>query len=111
VRKYAFRCKKVSEETQFERDLGLTGDDGKELLEATEKRFGVTLCSEEAGLRETFNLGSNECLFHSEGIFPLTFTSQLSAVKPSVSLRLENCLKPFAMPEAHRNSNQRLASE
>ena len=78
--------KKVSPETQFERDLGLTGDDGIELLEATEKRFGVTLCSEETGLRETFNLGPTEYLFHSEGLdlFPFRFTSLLSAVEPTV---------------------------
>jgi hypothetical protein len=35
--------KKISLETQFEGDLGLTGDDENDLLEATEKRFGVTL--------------------------------------------------------------------
>ena len=49
--------KKIMPETQFERDLGLTGDDGNDLLISTEKRFGVTLCSEETGVRETLNLG------------------------------------------------------
>ena len=78
--------KKVSPETQFERDLGLTGDDGDDLLAATEKRFGVTLCSEETGVRETFNLGPNEYLFHSEGWDPLpfTFTSLLDSIEPTV---------------------------
>ena len=76
--------KRISPETQFERDLGLTGDDGKDLLQATEKRFGVTLCSKETGLRETFHLGPNEYLFHSEGIFPFTFTSLFNVVKPTV---------------------------
>jgi hypothetical protein len=63
----------ITAETQFERDLGLTGDEGTDLLQATEKRFGVKLCSEKGGLRETFNLGPNEYLFHSEGfeLFPL----------------------------------------
>ncbi|QNI31299.1 DUF1493 family protein [Alloacidobacterium dinghuense] len=77
--------KRISPETQFERDLGLTGDDGSDLLEATEKRFRVTLASEEKGLRETFNLGPNEYLFHSEGwdIFPFRFTS-LFGVEPTV---------------------------
>jgi hypothetical protein len=60
--------KQIRPETQFERDLGLTGDDGNELIETTERRFGVRLCSEETGVRETFNLGPNEYLFHSEGI-------------------------------------------
>jgi hypothetical protein len=69
--------KQITPETQFERDLGLTGDDGDDLLRATEERFGVQLCSEETGIRETFNLGPNECLFHSEGLdlSPFRFTS------------------------------------
>jgi len=78
--------KKVSSETQFERDLGLTGDDGDDLLKATEKRFEVTLSSEETGVRETFNLGPNEYLFHSEGLdlFPFRFTSLFEAVEPII---------------------------
>jgi hypothetical protein len=78
--------KNVSPETQFERDLGLTGDDGNDLLEATEKRFCVTLASEETGLRETFSLGPNEYLFHAEGWnpFPFRFTSLFDAVESTV---------------------------
>lgn len=62
--------KAILPETQFERDLGLTGDDGTDLLEATEKRFEVRLGNEETGLRDTFNLQPNEYLFHSEGWGP-----------------------------------------
>ncbi len=62
--------KPIRPETRFERDLGVTGDDGNDLLEATERRFGVLLCSEETGVRQTFKLGPNEYLFHSEGIGP-----------------------------------------
>lgn len=62
--------KTIVPETQFERDLGLTGDDGTDLLEATEKRFEVRLGNEETGLRDTFNLQSNEYLFNSEGWGP-----------------------------------------
>ena|SRR6185312_8148503 len=58
----------IGPESRFERDLGVTGDDGSDLLEATEKRFDVTLCFEDTGARETFNLAPNEYLFHSEGI-------------------------------------------
>jgi acyl carrier protein len=54
-------------ETQFDRDLGITGDDGSDLLVATEKRFGISLSSEEEGYRKTFNLAANEYLFHPEG--------------------------------------------
>lgn len=62
--------KAITPETQFERDLGLTGDDGDELLIAAEKRFEVRLGSEETGVRETFNLQPKEYLFHSEGWGP-----------------------------------------
>jgi hypothetical protein len=62
------RKKIISPETQFEADLGITGDDGCELLEATEKRFQVRLSSDERGCRDTFGLGFNEFLFHSEGL-------------------------------------------
>lgn len=69
--------KPIAPDTQFERDLGLTGDDGDELLLATQERFGVQLGSEETGIRETFNLGPNEYLFHSEGweLFPSRLTT------------------------------------
>jgi hypothetical protein len=78
--------KSISPETRFECDLGLTGDDGDDLLIATEKRFGVTLCSEETGVRETFNLGPNEYLFHSEGLelFPFEMTSLFTTTANSV---------------------------
>jgi len=72
IRQWAglWRKKRIAPETEFERDLGITGDDGCELLEATEKRFNVTLSSDEQGYRKTFNLGPNEFLFHAEGIGP-----------------------------------------
>jgi len=78
--------RQISPETQFERDLGVTGDDGSDLLEATEKRFGVTLVSEEKGLRETFNLGPNQYLFHSEGweLFPFRLTSLFNDTQETV---------------------------
>lgn len=52
----------------FEDDLGITGDDGCDLLEATEQHFGVLLSTPEHGYRETFGLASHEVLFHSEGL-------------------------------------------
>jgi hypothetical protein len=60
----------IRSETQFERDLGLTGDDGIDLIKATEKRFEVTLGNGDTGVRETFNLQPNEYLFNSEGWGP-----------------------------------------
>jgi hypothetical protein len=62
------RRKPIVPETLFEDDLGITGDDGCELLEATEKHFGVCLSSPEEGYRRTFDLAPHEFLFHSEGL-------------------------------------------
>ena len=78
--------KEIAPETQFERDLGLTGDDGNDLLLAPEKQFGVALCSDETGVRRTFNLEPNEYLFHSEGLelFPFEMTSLFSTTAHSV---------------------------
>jgi len=62
----------ISYSTRFEKDLGITGDDGIELLSETEKKYGVLLFSEEDGCRKTFNLASNEYLFNSEGFNPFS---------------------------------------
>ena len=64
------RKRKIAPESELEADLGITGDDGCDLLRATEQRFDIRLCSEEHGYGETFNLGPNEFLFHSEGFGP-----------------------------------------
>lgn len=58
----------ITPDTLFEDDLGITGDDGCELLEATEKHFRVCLSSPEDGYRRTFDLAPHEFLFHSEGL-------------------------------------------
>jgi hypothetical protein len=57
----------ITPDTQFERDLGITGDDGSDLLEAVQKRFRVNLAPHEDGYRTIFGLGPNEYLFNSEG--------------------------------------------
>ena len=36
------RDKRIDPETQFERDLGVTGDDGSELLEKVERHYWIT---------------------------------------------------------------------
>jgi len=59
--------RRIDPETQFERDLGITGDDGSALLEAAEKKFGVDLAPNETGYRRIFGLGPNEYPFNSEG--------------------------------------------
>jgi acyl carrier protein len=80
------RKKEITKETLFERDLGITGDDGIDLLTATEERFGVDFDPEPDGFRKAFNLGPNEYLFHAEG-FGLTvfeFTSIFGSATPTV---------------------------
>ena len=62
--------KEITPETLFEDDLGITGDDGCELLEEAERRFAVRLSSPERGYRETFDLAPHEVLFNSEGFGP-----------------------------------------
>jgi len=64
------RSREIAPGTELEADLGITGDDGRDLLVATERRFNVTMSSYENGYREAFNLNPNEFLFHSEGIGP-----------------------------------------
>ncbi len=63
------RKRNITPESTFEDDLGITGDDGADLLEATEKRFDVQLSDAEHGYRRTFDLGPDEFLFHSESWF------------------------------------------
>ena len=72
IRKWAMlpSDERITPETQFERDLGITGDDGGELLHAIETHFNAQLATEEDGYRKTFGLEENEYLFNSEG-FPL----------------------------------------
>jgi hypothetical protein len=60
--------KEITGHTQFERDLGITGDDGGELLEAAQEHFKVDLADGGNGYRKIFQLGDNEYLFHSEGL-------------------------------------------
>lgn len=54
---------KVIPTTLFEDHLGVSGDDGVDLLDATEKQFGVSF----EPLWETFSMQPNEYLFHGEG--------------------------------------------
>lgn len=62
------RREAIDENSWLEKDLGITGDDGVELLEEAENVFGVSFSAEEDGFREAFSLKENEYLFHSEGI-------------------------------------------
>jgi hypothetical protein len=72
--------KAITPATLLEKDMGVTGDDGTDLLEATQKRFDVDW----ADIREAFKLGPNEYLFHGEGfgLFPLWLVE--TGARPSI---------------------------
>lgn len=53
---------RITKETQFERDLGITGDDGVLVLTEVEKAFGIKFSG------RSFNLRPNEYLFNPEGV-------------------------------------------
>ena len=72
----------ITPDTLFEDDLGITGDDGCELLEATAKHFRVSLATPEDGYRRTFDLAPHEFLFHSEG-FGWDLSDIISLFRPS----------------------------
>lgn len=58
----------IHENSWLEADLGVTGDDGVELLEEIAEAFNVVLYTAEEGYRDTFSLGENEYLFEGEGL-------------------------------------------
>ena len=57
----------IHQNTFLEADLGITGDDGVELLDKAEKTFRVDMSSAE-GFNNAFALRENEYLFNSEGL-------------------------------------------
>jgi hypothetical protein len=57
----------IREDTQFERDLGVTGDDGGYLLQAVEKRLNIPFPANADDFRRLFDLADREYLFNSEG--------------------------------------------
>lgn len=67
----------ITSTTFFERDLGITGDDGVELLEDIQKRFGVSFIGPDGSLRVAFGLAADEYLFHSEGFSLFGFIAHL----------------------------------
>jgi len=58
----------INENSLLENDLGITGDDGSELLEEIQKYFSLSFVGKDGTIREIFGLEENQYLFHSEGI-------------------------------------------
>ncbi|HLA62812.1 MAG TPA: hypothetical protein VK610_00175 [Rhodothermales bacterium] len=64
--------------TRIEADLGITGDDGDDLLDAAERHFGVAL-----RMPKLFGLGPDEVLFGPEEAFdPFRFLFHRIAGEP-----------------------------
>ena len=70
----------ISPETQFERDLGITGDDGSEILDGVAEYYGIQFTA------DSFGLQPNEFLFSSEGIdlFPAFIRILFNKPEPEV---------------------------
>ena len=89
--------KAITPETQFERDLGITGDDGSELVEAALRHFGIHLAIDgPRSICALFNLKPKEYLFHSEGfgiIFEITTLFGASEVRAFTVGELREAVK------------------
>lgn len=52
----------------LEDDIGITGDDGCDLLNDVEKEFGISFTGQDRTIRGVFGMKEGEYLFHGEGI-------------------------------------------
>lgn len=64
---FSFTNKEITRESLLERDLGITGDDGDELLLAIMDEFSIEFRDEKDSIRDAFELKDDEYLFHGEG--------------------------------------------
>lgn len=85
----------ILESTLIESDLGITGDDGCDLLADIEKHFGISFKGPDGSLREAFDLESDEYLFHSEGCNPFALILELFG-------RAVEKVKPITVGDLHR---------
>jgi len=54
--------------TLIEKDLGITGDDGDELLLAIQRHFAVSFVGPDGSIRKAFGLNEGQFLFHGEAV-------------------------------------------
>ena len=87
--------KAITESSLLENDLGITGDDGCELLEEIRNKFGVSFAGSDGTLREAFCLKHDEFLFHSEGM------SLFLMVASFFGFAIEK-VKPLSVGELHQ---------
>ncbi|OBV39400.1 hypothetical protein [Janthinobacterium psychrotolerans] len=75
--------------TLLEDELGITGDDGCDLLADLERSFAISFAGSDGSLREAFGLDQDQFLFHGEGWNPLAL------------FRKEN-VKPLTVGQLHQ---------
>lgn len=85
----------IDQNSFLEKDLGITGDDGEEFLEAIERGFVVSFAGSNGTIREAFGLEKDEYLFHSEGIWFFRFIASF------FGRDVEN-VKPLTVGELYR---------
>lgn len=91
------RKHQIAPETRLEAHLGITGDDGDELLQRASKHFGVALAHPIHGYRDTFALADNEYLFHGEGLDLLGISALLGWLRNGERPRVRD----LTMAELH----------
>lgn len=72
---------RIVPETQFERDLGITGDDGSDIVDHVAQFYKIQFTA------ASFDLRPNEYLFHSEGIDLIPAFVRLLFRKPEPEVR------------------------
>jgi acyl carrier protein len=92
----------ITPETQFQRDLGVTGDDGVSLLRDVEEAFGIEFSN------RSFDLGPGEYLFDAEGFDVVGPLWRLITRKPEPQVRsftvgqlYQSAMKEQARQAAH----------
>jgi hypothetical protein len=94
---------RITEQSDLEKDLGITGDDGGELLEEVEKYFSISFRGTDGTIREIFGLAPNEFLFHSE--CSINFFSLISSLWRKDIEKVKSITVGQLYDAAHRAKN------
>ena len=70
----------IDADTKLEKELGITGDDGVELIEFIQDEMKLSFVGADGSLREAFDLDEDEYLFNGEG-FSLNFFTKKEKIK------------------------------
>ena len=90
------RTRIIAPQTFLDADLGITGDDGSDLLLEAAEHFSSRLLGAD-GYTTTFSLAQNECLFGSEGLDLLG----IGALAYRLSGQPKNVVRDLTVGELH----------